>query len=85
MDKDYVWGFEYCSSNYDSDFGLISLHGKATSAYKAMRAFRDDIIVEETWNSLKDLGYFLYPHGSRSKGGKPDWSVRIRKIKIFND
>lgn len=83
--QDHVWAFEYCSCVYESDFKTVSLHRRAISAFKAMREFRDAEIKRWTWGCLSDLGYFLYPKGSRDKGGKPDWEVRIRKIEVLND
>lgn len=85
MENDHVWAFEYCSCTYESDFKLVSLHRRAVSAYLSMKEFRDREIERWTWGCLSDLGYFLYPGGSRHKGAKPDWLVRIRKIEINND
>lgn len=85
MKKDFVWAFEYCACVYESDFSIQSLHSRAVSAYKAMTVFRDQSITKETWEALPFLGYFLYPHGPRNRGGKPDWKVRIRKIEVLND
>lgn len=85
MKQNHVWAFEHCGCVYESDFRLVSLHSRAVSAYKAMKAFRAKEIERETWQCLSDLGYFLYPHGARDKGGMPHWTVRIRKIEVLDE
>lgn len=85
MKQDHVWAFEHCSCVYESDFRVESLHFRAVSTCKAMKAFRDQKIQSESWGAMPFLGFSLYPHEPRDRGGKPGWSVRIRKLEVAND
>lgn len=78
----FAWIVEYCDSIYESAPAAIGFYQSAVSAFQEMRRQRDEQIHDETWGCLSDLGYFLYPRGSRSRGDKPIWFYRIRKVEI---